>query len=194
MSDNPHRLHTRLSASVAIAATGLAAGLALAGITIEEKPVSLLTKNVVMRNGKAYIPGGDLARALGGTARYDEANRRFAIQLGSRGMLTSNPGALAALAQQSHAPRGLARMEDPDSGTGGQANLHQVAGQTAFKLSFGGSDVMIEEEEHVLLRPGEHAFSIELLGRLLGGQSRFDPNKGGWVLPPGGPGSPLSFR
>jgi len=194
MNGNPHPTVKGLAPAVAAMCTLVAVSLAVAGVVVEEKPVSLLTRNLVMRNGKAFVPGSDLARALGGTGRYDPVRLKYEIRPGARGLLKVNPGALASLAPSARNVRGVTRLEGPDSGTGGQPNPNHVAAQSSFKLNLGGGDVMIEEEEHVMLRPGELGFSIELIGRLLGGQARFDPNKGGWVLPRGGPGSPLAFR
>ena len=58
----------------------------------------------------------------------------------------------------------------------------------------GVQDVMFDDAESILLRPGEFAISLNLLARLLGGQARFDPGRGAWDLPPGDPSTPLSFR
>ncbi len=165
---------------LAVAAASLVAAVTTtAGIVVEDKPVSLLTKNVIMQHGQPFVRLADLARALGGTGRYDPVKARYEIQPGASGVLVANPGLLAALG-----PGG-----DPEHA----ANIH-AGSQSSLKLGIGGQDVMIDDEEHLLLRPGDPAISLRFLARLLGGQARLDSGKGMWVLPPGGPGSPLRFR
>src|SRR5512135_1580271 len=80
----------------------VAAGVALlvagaGGIVIEDKPVALVTNGLVMHAGKPFVRLADLARALGGTGRYDAAHRTYEIQPGAGGALAANPGLLSAL-------------------------------------------------------------------------------------------------
>ncbi len=158
-----------------VAATGLTAGIAPSPF----RPASLVADNLVMHGGKPFVRLADLARALGGTMRYDPAKLRYEIQPGTNGALLLNPGLLPA-----HGPDG-----DPERpGRGGAAS------RLAFKLGMGGQDVMIDEEDEILLRPGDPAVALDFVARLLGGRARLDAGKGAWLLPPGGPGSPLRFR
>ncbi len=172
-------MRTAITGAVMAATLAIQAASASAGIVIEERPVSLLTKNLIMHKGQPFVRLADLARALGGTGRYDPVKARYEIQPGPNGVLALNRGALAALG-----PGG-----DPEHVAHGQA-----ANQNTFKLGIGGGDVGIEEEDKVLLRPADPAISLRFLARLLGGQAKFDAGKGTWVLPHGGPGSPLMFR
>ena len=139
------------------------------------RPVSMVTANLVMSNGMPFVPLSELAKALGGTGRYDPVRLKYEIRPGPNGVLLVNPGSLATLGA-------------------GQISRGRLAAQNALRLSIGGQDVMIDDEEHLLLRPADPAISVRFLARLLGGQAKFDPGTGAWVLPPGGPGSPLRFR
>jgi hypothetical protein len=172
---------TRKSSSATAALAGLVAAVAAtAGIAPSPfRPASLVTNNLVMQGGRPFVALSDLARALGGTGRYDPARLKSEIQPGPNGVLVLNPGAMAA-----HGGGG-----DPHRLGGGQAGSHP-----SFGLRIGGQDVMFDDGESILLRPGEFAISLNFLARLLGGQARFDPGRGAWVLPPGDPGTPLSFR
>ena len=162
-----------VAAGVALAA----AATAIAGVVVEEKPVSLVTNNLVMHAGRPFVRLADLARALGGNGRWDPARLKYEIQPGPVGVLQFNPGALGPLAV-----RGTPRLAG------------QAAGRNSFELGIGGQDVMIGDEEHVLLPPADPAVALNFLARLLGGQARFDSGRGAWVLPPGGAGTPLRFR
>jgi len=165
-----------------LAATAVALALvtgATAGIVIEDKPVSLVTKSLAIHAGKPFVRLADLTRALGGTGRYDPARQRYEIQPGANGVLIVNPGFLSTFG-----PDG-----DPEHLAHGHA-----ASQNAFRLGIGGQDVMIDDEEHLLLTPSDPAVSLSFVARLLGGRARLDGTKGTWVLPPGGPGTPLRFR
>jgi hypothetical protein len=153
-----------------------------AGIVIEDKPVSLVTNNLVMSKGLPFVPLSDLARALGGTGRFDAARNRYDIQPGANGILLVNSSPLAAQGNR------MVPLGDPRV-----VGERQLASQNAFKLGIGGQDVMIDEE-HLMLRPADPAISLKFLARLLGGQAKFDPGTGTWVLPHGDPGSPLRFR
>lgn len=165
---------------VVAVASLLAVVTATAGIEPSPwRPASLVTPNLVTHNGLPFVPLSELARALGGTGRYDPVRNRYEIQPGPTGVLLFNPGMLSMLG-----PGG-----DPEHLAHGQA-----ANQNAFKLGIGGQDVSIDEQERVMLRPADPAISLKFLARLLGGQARFDSGKGMWVLPPGGPGSPIRFR
>ncbi len=170
---NLMRAHSTVAAGFAF----VAAATAIGGIAIEEKPASLVTSNLIMHAGRPFVPLGELARALGGSGRYDPVRLRYEIQPGAAGVLLVNPGALGALL-----PAPGAR--------GGAPATHQ----NSVRLGIGGREVMIEGSELVLLRPTDPAVSLNFLARLLGGQARFDPGRAAWVLPPGGPGSPLRFR
>ncbi|MGD1147651.1 MAG: hypothetical protein ABR961_06870 [Thermoanaerobaculaceae bacterium] len=173
------RRATFLRAAVVMASL-VAAVSATAGIEPSPwRPASLVTANLVMSKGLPFVPLSDLARALGGTGRYDPVKNRYEIQPGPNGVLLVNPGMLSMLG-----PGG-----DPEHAAHGK-----LASQNAFRLGIGGQDVMIDDEEHLLLRPADPAISLKLLARLLGGQARFDPGTGAWVLPHGGPGSPLRFH
>jgi hypothetical protein len=147
------------------------AGTAPAGIAIEEKPVALISKNLVMRNGKPFVPLPDLAKALGGSGQFDQVKRRYAILPGSNGVLRTNPAAIAARGRI--VPKGL--------------------NATSVAISFGGLDVMIDDFEVIMLRPAEPALSLNALASLLGGTAKLGA-KGTWEIPPGGPGSPLAFQ
>jgi hypothetical protein len=169
----------RLKPLLVAAALGTA-GAAIAGVEPSPfRPASLVTANLVMSRGLPFVPLAELARALGGTGRYEPARVRYDIQPGAAGVLIANPGMLATLApaiNAAQAPRGGLASGQP------------------FKLAIGGQEMTIKEEDTLLLRPADPAISLQLLARLLGGQARFDAGKGMWVLPPGGPGSPLRFR
>ena len=159
---------------LAIAAAVLAVPVvASAGITVEDKPVSLISRNLVMEQGVPCIPLADVAKALGGTLHVDLPGRRLTITPGQGGVLKLNPG--SSVFTRSNVAAG------------------QAAGQTGVVLRFGGGDVMTEDFERILLRPSP-LMPLPLLARLLGGTARLDPTKNMWVLPHGGPGDPLSFR
>jgi len=163
-----------VAVGVALAVTATA----VAGIVIEEKPVALVTRNLVMHNGKPFVPLADLARALGGTSRWDPARVKYEIQPGPNGVLLFNRGALGALGP----------------GGGPEHKAHDMAAsQNAVKLSIGGQDVSIDEQERVMLRPPDPAISLDFLARMLGGKAKIDPGTGMWVLPRGGPGDPMMF-
>ncbi len=166
---------------VAAAVVGLVGAVDVtAGIDLVPwRPVSLLTNNLVMHGGRPFIALSELARALGGHGTWDAAKLRYEIQPGPNGALKLNAGPLAALGPGGDPERRLKR---------------QVARRNAFTLGFGGHDVTIDEEEHEMLRPGDPAISLDALARLLGGRARLDTTKGTWVLPLGGPGTPLQFR
>ncbi|MDD5564629.1 MAG: hypothetical protein PHQ91_13030 [Thermoanaerobaculaceae bacterium] len=158
---------------VAVGVALAAAATAGAGIIVQEKPVSLLTNTLVMHAGRPFVPLSELARALGGSGRYDPVRLRYEIRPGAAGLLQFNPGGLGAL--------GIRRLDG------------QVPGPS-FSLRIGGQDVAIEDQDHVLLPSGDPAVSLSFLARLLGGLARFDPSRGAWVLPPGGAANPLRFR
>lgn len=143
------------------------------------RPASLVTANLVLHNGLPFVPLSELAKALGGTWRYDPAKARYEIQPGPNGVLLVNPGGLSALGP---------------GGNPGPLAHGQVASQNAVRLSLGGQDVMIDNYEYWLMRPADPAISLNFLARLLGGQARFDSGRSAWVLPAGGPGSPLRFH
>jgi len=79
-------------------------------------------------------------------------------------------------------------------GGGPEHKAHDMAAsQNAVKLSIGGQDVSIDEQERVMLRPPDPAISLDFLARMLGGKAKIDPGTGMWVLPRGGPGDPMMF-
>ena len=168
---------TALIAGAAIAI--LVAGLpAAAGVEpCPWRPASLVATNLMMQGGRPFVAPADLARALGGSGRWDPARLRYEIQAGPGGVLAANPGALAAFAALN------ARHGVPPA-----------AGDRSVVLSIGGAGVAIESSEVVMLRPAEPAISLSFVARLLGGQARFDAGKGIWVLPAGDQGTPLRFR
>ncbi len=166
-------------ASVIAGAALLAAAAATAGIAIEDKPVALVTGNIVMHAGQPFVPLSELAKALGGTGRYDPARLRYEIQPGPNGVLISNPGLLSA-----QRPGG-----GPD-----RPGRGRTADRNAFSLAIGGGEVSVDDVDDILVRPGDPAVSLGFLAHLLGGKARFDPGRGSWVLPPGGSGTPLRFR
>ncbi|MFZ5787895.1 MAG: hypothetical protein ACOY3Y_15775 [Acidobacteriota bacterium] len=168
---NPRR---RRCSIVLTAAAAVAASIpAAAGIIVEDRPVSLLSANVIMERGVPCIPLADVARALGGTLQVNLERRLLRITPGRAGALKLNPR--SPMLSRSDAAAGLA------------------AGQTGVILQLNGSQVMFEEFEFILLRPNP-LMPLSLLGRLLGGNARLDPKSNSWVLPNGGPGSPLAFR
>ncbi|MEW6336042.1 MAG: hypothetical protein AB1625_01460, partial [Acidobacteriota bacterium] len=196
MSRSPLRLVPRLDILTAAGVAAVLAAAAFAGIVLEDRPVSLLTKNLVMRNGKAYVPGADLARALGGTGRYDAGKLRYEITPGANGLLKVNPGALRSIIEPNNRPNSIMnpndrrlspKLEAPDSDAGGKVKLGQAPALHAVRLNLGDRDLVLEEDEHIVLHPGELGFSLGLLGRLLGGGARLEPSSGAWLLPPGGP-------
>ena len=163
------RRETLVAATAVVLVSAIAATHGNAGIEPPPwRPASLVSTNLFMQGGRPFVALSELAKALGGTGRWDPIQSRYEIQPGPNGVLAANPGALGAL--------------------GLSPTVHgapQVAGQTAVKLGFGGGDVMIDNSELVLLHPADPAISLNFLARLLGGQARFDPGKGFWVLPPG---------
>ncbi|MBI4915166.1 MAG: hypothetical protein HY825_04905 [Acidobacteria bacterium] len=172
----PDRIPARRPHSgwLAIAAAILAVPVvSSAGIIIEDKPVSLISRNLVMEQGVPCIPLADLARALGGTLQVDLPGRRLTITPGQGGVLKINPG--SPVLTRSNVAAG------------------QAAGRTGVMLRLGGGDVMTEDFERILLRPSP-LMPLPLLAKLLGGTARLDPSKNMWVLPHGGPGDPLAFR
>lgn len=172
---------TRKGSIATVAFAGIVAAIAAtAGIAPSPfRPASLVTNNLVMQGGRPFVALSDLARALGGTGRYDPVRLRYEIQPGPNGVLVLNPGPMAAYGGGG----------DPHRLIRGQAATHPP-----LALRIGVQDVMFDDAESILLRPGEFAISLNLLARLLGGQARFDPGRGAWVLPPGDPSTPLSFR
>jgi hypothetical protein len=149
------------------------AGMAYAGIVIEERPASLLSRNIVMRNGKPFVALADLARALGGSGNYNAGERRYRIVPAAGGVLQLNPGALSSFNRDLK---------------------NRIGSQNTVMINFGGQDVMIDDAEYVLLRPSDPGVSLALVARLLGGSVRFDKTSGAWKLPSGGPDSPLRFQ
>ncbi len=115
------------------------------------------------------MPLADVARALGGTLQVDLQRRVLSITLGQSGVLKVNASRLST------------SIKPP------------AVGQKGVLLRMGGGGVMFEELEFILLRPNP-LMPLKLLGGLLGGSARFDAAKNAWVLPPGGPESPLMFR
>lgn len=163
---------------------------AAAGIIVEDKPVSLVSSNVVMERGVPCIPLADLARALGGTLQVNLEQRLLVITPGPNGPLKPNPARLTSFAQAQRLrrpPGGQERLSEAQAAQG------QAAGRSAAILRIGGADVMFEEFEFILLRPNP-LMPLPLLGTMLGGTARFDPAKNMWMLPPGGPTDPLAFR
>ena len=176
----PRNFRRTVFVGVVVAVASLVTAVTVtAGITIEDKQDSLVTANLVLHNGLPFVPLSELAKALGGTWRYDPAKARYEIQPGPNGILLVNPGGLSALGP---------------GGNAGPLAHGQVASQNSVRLSIGGQDVMIDNYEFVLMRPADPAISLKFLARLLGGQARFDSGRGAWVLPPGGPGCPLRFH
>ncbi len=170
------RRDTKGRAVVALAcfATALSAS---AGVEpMPWRPASLVARNLVMHKGQPFVRLGDLARTLGGTLRGEPGAQRFEIQPGAAGVLQVNPGALGAVAggPPVASPRGTER--------------------NAFRLAIGGREIGIGPEDRLLLSPSEPAVSLRFLARLLGGQATFDAGKGVWLLPAGGPATPLRFR
>ena len=175
-------METRVKGTVAaLAIAGLVAAVPATGRVEPSpwRPASLVTNNLVMQGGRPFVALSELARALGGTGRYDPVRLRYEIQPGPNGVLMLNPGPMAAY--------GLGG--DPHRLAAGQAGVHP-----SFALRIGGQDVMFGDGEAILLRPGECAISLNFLAHLLGGQARFDPGRGAWVLPQGDARTPLSFR
>ncbi len=170
---------TVLGGLVAAIAALACAGVVGAGVVAEDKPVSLVTRNLVTHDGMPFVRLADLARALGGSGRWDPARARYEIQPGPNGVMLFNGGLLPTLG-----PGG-----DPE-----RLKRNLPAAQNAFRISIGGRDVAIDEEDGVMLRPADPAVSLNFLAGLLGGKARFDPGRGSWVLPPGGSGTPLRFR
>jgi len=153
-----------------------------------ERPVSLVSRNVVTVDGRTYVPLSDLAKALGGRMECTRDRNRCAVTSGPGGILKVNPDALAAFVAKRRRDR---MIEDAAN-----AGRGEKEGVMNIQVTFDGSDVGVrreEEEEHLLLRPNP-MMPVEFLGKLLGGQARFDPGAKAWKLPPGDPGCPLAFR
>ena len=156
----------------------LASAAASAGVEPTPwRPASLVTNNLVMQGGRPFVFLADLARALGGTGRYDPVRLRYEIQPGAGGVLLADPAALGALARIPASP-----------------SLPVPAGRRPVTLSVAGAEVTVGSPEIAMLRPAEPAVSLGFLARLLGGEERFDAGKGIWLLPAGGPMTPLRFR
>jgi hypothetical protein len=172
----------RVVVRLILAAGFLAPQMASGAPGAAERPASLVTRNLIMHKGIPYVPATDLARALGGTGRYDAAARRLEIQPGANGVLAVNPGPLAAFAAAAGVGSAAPRVSGPGST------------QAPFFLRLGGHDIRIANAEEILLGSREPAASLVLLARLLGGTPRFDPGRGAWVLPTGGPTFPMAFR
>ncbi len=157
-----------------------------AAIGPEPRPAALVAKNLVMVNGRAYLPLSDLATALGGTLNCTPDGSKCDIRTGAGGALKLNQGALAAFA----ARRSNVKENSRNLAQGMRAGVSNV------QVTFNGSDVGVqreEEEERLLLRPVP-LMPLSFLAKLLGGQARFDPGTRAWRLPPGDPGCPLSFQ
>lgn len=170
MTTSLHRSNVQTAAIMLLAALLLTIPtLAGAGITIEEKPASLVSANVVMEQGVPCIPLADVARALGGTLQVDLKKRILTITPGQGGALKLNQSQLSA------------SVRPP------------AVGQKGVLLRMGGGGVMFDEFELILLRPNP-LMPLKLLAGLLGGTARFDAASKMWVLPKGGPGNPLQFR
>ncbi len=158
----------------------VAVAAATAGIEpVPWRPASLVTNNLIMQGGRPFIALGDLARALGGTGRYDAVRLRYEIQPGPSGVLLVNPGALSAIGF---------------GGDAGQLASASSAALSSFKLLIGGQDVNVPREDRMMLRPAVPGISLDFLAHLLGGRARFDAGKGIWMLPAGDAGTPLRFR
>ncbi len=170
------------SGTVASAVAGaalLAAAAGTAGAVVGDKPVALVTGNIVMHAGQPFVPLSELARALGGAGRFDPARLRYEIQPGPNGVLIANPALLSA-------PRPGRGSERPGRG--------RTADRNAFSLAIGVGEVSVDDLDDILVRPGDPAVSLGFLAHLLGGKARFDSGRGSWVLPPGGLDTPLRFR
>jgi hypothetical protein len=159
------------------------AALVEGGIVIEDKPVSLLSRQVVMVQGIPCIPLADFAEALGGTVRTDLQNRLIVITPGSGGSLKLNDGPTGTFS-----PALMQKKMKPTEVAGGQAK----ASQNTAMLQLGGNKMSIEEYERIMLRPNP-MMPLPLLGKLLGGQARLDPKKNQWLLPGGSAASQLNF-
>ena len=93
-------------------------GIAFAGITIEEKPVSLLGLKVVMERGQPCIALSDLARALGGTLVVNQKTRTVTINPGPGGALKMNTKALSAMSAQKRLSSNGSPLNSPDLSKG----------------------------------------------------------------------------
>jgi hypothetical protein len=142
--------------------------MAVAGIAMEERSLSRITKIVITRDARFYVPVVDLAKAVGGTPTYARVGRHCSLTVGAGGIVKVNALPLQDFAKKRRA--------------------------SSVVISVGGQDVMTDDYELVLLRPNEWAISLDFLAQLFGGSATFDGADGGWRLPPGGPGTPLAFR
>jgi hypothetical protein len=178
--------------AIVVAASGALAQVAapdtLAQAAAVEKPASLVSRHIATVNGRAYVPLADLAKALGGKMKCTRDKARCDITTGPKGTLKFNLGALAAFV----AKRGGEDVRENSK----NVRQGQKAGISNIQVTIDGSDVGIqreEEEERLLLRPSPMV-PVEFLGKLLGGNARYDPGTKTWRLPPGEPGCPLEYR
>lgn len=165
-------------------------GMAFAGITIEEKPVSLLGLKVVMERGQPCIALSDLARALGGTLAVNQKARTVAINPGPGGTLKLNTSALSAMAARKRLSSNGSPLNSPNLSQG------QQEGRNSVQLKIGGVTVGVqreEEEERLLLRPSP-MMPLSTLAQMLGGKARFDAGSKQWFLPGGNETTGLSLR
>ena len=172
------RLVSARRVTLMLAVSSLAGGMAaMAGIAPSPfRPASLVSRNLTMHNGQPFVRLADVAKALGGSLRYEARTQRFEIQPGAGGVVQVNLAALGSVA-------GGPPVASP-----------RATDRNAFRLAIGGREIPIGEEDRVLVSPSEPALSLRFLARLLGGQATFDPGKGVWMLPAGGPATPLRFR
>jgi hypothetical protein len=147
----------------------LLAGMVVAGTAVESKSLSLITKNLVTKDARLYVPLGDLAKALGGTATYARDGKRCSITVGSAGAVKVNMDALKGFTKGQKA--------------------------TTVVVSIGGQDVMlVDDYELIMLRPSEWVVSLDFMAKLFGGSASMSTTDRSWKLPPGGPSTPLQFR
>jgi hypothetical protein len=163
------RTMSRIHIAILGGALALLAGVAIAGIAIEDRPVSLITKSIATKDARLYVPVVDLAKALGGTATCARGAKHCSLTVGAAGIVKMNPTSLKDFAKGRRA--------------------------STVVISIGGQDVMlVDDYELVMLRPNEWALSLDVLAHLFGGSATFDGADGTWKLPHGGPGTPLEFR
>lgn len=149
---------------------GVDRGKTKAGIAIEERPLSLVTKNLATHGGQPHVLLSDLALALGGSGQFDKAKNAYRITTGAGGVLKANSAALR-----------------------GGPPVPKKINATTVVLSIGGQDVTIDYWEVIMLRPAEPAMPLSALAKLFGGAAKMNSD-GTWKIPPGDPSSPLAFR
>lgn len=174
---------SRLSCLVAVLAAVLTQGSWGGSLEAVEppqrRPVSLISSRLLMLQGRPAVPVADLAQALGGAARFNEASSAYSIQPGPGSLLRFDASGRGAL-QRPH--RVVAEGEA--SRPGGEELPSPPSLYIGTALA----------SEKLVLQGREPYLLLEELAELFGGGASFDASLGQWFIVGSQPGRLLAFR